>query len=196
MKNVLIMGTGRAGKTTTSKMLKEKYKEYNLIHSDSVKWGLIRGANKEEYFRTHIDEQKEFEHGEYFQRAQLEIFKSLCDKNKDKNKYGYIWESGQLTPKIVHELIDFNNTVVVCLGLGEFDVEDVINLCREHDVPGDWSYEMPYEDLKTHAEAWIHSNEIFKKDCPKYGIKYYDTTKDREKVLQEVMDYIVNKMNQ
>ena len=42
MKNVLIMGTGRAGKTTTSKMLKEKYKEYNLIHSDSIKWGLIR----------------------------------------------------------------------------------------------------------------------------------------------------------
>lgn len=194
MKNVLIMGTGRAGKTTTSKMLKEKYKEYNLIHSDSVKWGLIRGANKEEYFRTHIDEQKEFEHGEYFQRAQLEIFKSLCDKNKDKNKYGYIWESGQLSPKIVHELIDFDNTVVVCLGLGEFDVEDVINLCREHDVPEDWSYNLPYEDLKAHAKKWIETNEEFKRDCPKYGIKYYDTTKDRIKTLNEVIEYISNEM--
>ncbi len=190
MKNILIMGTGRAGKTTTSKMLKERYKEYNLIHSDSIKWGLIRGANKEAYFRTHIDEQKEFEHGEYFQRAQLEIFKSLCDKNKDKNKYGYIWESGQLSPKIVHELIDFDKTVVVCLGLGDFDVEDVINLCREHDVPEDWSYNMPYEDLKTHAEKWIATNEEFKRDCPKYGIKYYDTTKDREKVLQDIVDEI------
>lgn len=194
MKNVLIMGTGRAGKTTTSKMLKEKYKEYNLIHSDSVKWGLIRGANKEEYFRTHIDEQKEFEHGEYFQRAQLEIFKSLCDKNKDKNQYGYIWESGQLSPKIVHELIDFDNTVVVCLGLGEFDVEDVINLCREHDVPEDWSYNLPYEDLKAHAKKWIETNEEFKRDCPKYGIKYYDTTKDRIKTLNEVIEYISNEM--
>lgn len=194
MKNILIMGTGRAGKTTTSKMLKEKYKEYNLIHSDSVKWGLIRGANKEQYYRTHIDKQKEFEHGEYFQRAQLEIFKSLCDKNKDKNKYGYIWESGQLSPKIVHELIDFENTVVVCLGLGEFDVEDVINLCREHDVPEDWSYNMPYEDLKCHAEKWIETNEEFKRDCPKYGIKYFDTTKDRVKILNEVIEYISNEI--
>lgn len=50
MKNVLIMGTGRAGKTTTSKMLKEKYKEYNLIHSDSIKWGLIRGGEQRRIF--------------------------------------------------------------------------------------------------------------------------------------------------
>lgn len=190
MKNVLIMGTGRAGKTTTSKMLKEKYKEYNLIHSDSIKWGLIRGANKEEYFNTHIEEQKEFEHGEYFQRALLEIFKSLCNKNKDKNQYAYILESGQLSPKIVNELIDFDKTIVVCLGLGDFNTEDVINLCREHDTEQDWSYNMPYEDLKAHAEKWIETNEIFKRDCPKYGIKYYDTTKDREKVLQQVLDSI------
>lgn len=196
MKDVLIMGTGRAGKTTLSKMVKEKYKEYNLVHSDSVKWGLIRGANKEEHFRTHVDEQKEFEHGEYFQKAQLEIFKSLCDKNKDKNKYGYIWESGQLTPKIVSELINFDKTVIVCLGLGDFGVEDVINLCREHDVPEDWSYDMPYDKLKCHAEAWIKSNEIFKRDCPKYGIKYWDTTKDREKSLNEVLDYISAKIEE
>lgn len=190
MKNIIIMGTGRAGKTTTSKMLKEKYKEYNLLHSDSVKWGIIRGQGKEEYYETYIDEQKEFEHSEMYQRILLEIFKSLCDKNKDKNRYPYILESGQLSPALVNELINFDNTCVVCLGLGDFDVEDVINLCRKHDVPDDWSYNMPYEDLKSHAEKWIETNEEFKKDCPKYGIKYFDTTKDREKVLNEVVDFI------
>lgn len=190
MKNIIIMGTGRAGKTTTSKMLKEKYKEYNLLHSDSVKWGIIRGQGKEEYYETHIDEQKEFEHSEMYQKILLEIFKSLCDKNKDKNKYPYILESGQLSPALVNELINFDNTCVVCLGLGDFDVEDVINLCREHDVPDDWSYNIPYEDLKSHAKKWIETNEEFKKDCPKYGIKYFDTTKDREKILNEVVDFI------
>lgn len=190
MKNIIIMGTGRAGKTTTSKMLKEKYKEYNLLHSDSVKWGIIRGQGKEEYYETHIDEQKEFEHSEMYQRILLEIFKSLCDKNKDKNRYPYILESGQLSPALVNELINFDNTCVVCLGLGDFDVEDVINLCREHDVPDDWSYNIPYEDLKSHAKKWIETNEEFKKDCSKYGIKYFDTTKDREKILNEVVDFI------
>ena len=31
MKNILIMGIGRAGKTTLSNIIKEKYNEYNII---------------------------------------------------------------------------------------------------------------------------------------------------------------------
>lgn len=40
------------------------------------------------------------------------------------------------------------------------------------------------------TEKWIETNEEFKRDCPKYGIKYYDTTKDREKVLQDIVEEI------
>lgn len=68
MKNILIMGIARAGKTTLSEMLKDKYNSYNLIHSDSLKWAMIRAEDKEKYYRTNVDKQKEFEHGEYFQK--------------------------------------------------------------------------------------------------------------------------------
>lgn len=47
MKNILIMGIGRAGKTTLSKMIKDRYLNFNLIHSDSLKWALIRAQDKE-----------------------------------------------------------------------------------------------------------------------------------------------------
>lgn len=43
MKNIVIIGVGRAGKTTLSNMIKDKWNQYNLIHSDSIKWGIIRG---------------------------------------------------------------------------------------------------------------------------------------------------------
>ena len=49
MKNVLIMGIGRAGKTTLSRMIKDNINGYNLIHSDSLKWAMIRAKNKEKY---------------------------------------------------------------------------------------------------------------------------------------------------
>ena len=138
MKNILIIGIGRTGKTTLSNMIKEKYPQYNLIHSDCIKWGIIRGAGKEEYYKENIKEQKEFEHGEYFQRVLLEFFNS-CIRN-DKNKYGYILESGQLEPKIVREMIDFNETEIICLGHGDLSKEDIINLCRKHDKQQDWTY--------------------------------------------------------
>lgn len=50
MKNILIMGIGRAGKTTLSKMIKDKYNSYNLLHSDSLKWAMIRAKDQEAYF--------------------------------------------------------------------------------------------------------------------------------------------------
>lgn len=56
-------------------------------------------------------------------------------------------------------MIDFKNTIVICLGLGNYKVED-----------------------------WYQANEMLKVECPKYGIEYIDTSKDREKVLIEILE--------
>lgn len=188
MKNILIMGIGRAGKTTLSEMIKNKYPNYNLVHSDSIKWALIRAAGKEKYYRTNIKEQKEFEHGEYFQKTLLEFFKSSI--KDDTNKYGYILESGQLEPKFVKEIIDFNETIVICLGLGNLTKEEIIELCRKNDTQSDWTYNLPYADLEAHAEKWSKMNELLKVECPKYGIKYIDTSKNRKEVLNKILENI------
>lgn len=190
MKNVLIMGIGRAGKTTLSKMIKDKYNSYNLIHSDSLKWAMIRAKNQEEYYRKNVNIQKEFEHGEYFQRTLLELYNSLV--RKDTKEYGYILESGQLEPKVVKEMIDFNSTVVLCLGLGNLTPEDMINQCMIYDTEESWTYRLSKEYLLEHAQDWYKCNEMLKVECPKYGIRYLDTSKDREKVLNEILDNLFN----
>lgn len=186
MKNILIMGIGRAGKTTLSNMLKEKYNAYNLIHSDSIKWAIIRAQGKENYYRTNITEQKQFEHSENFQKTLVEFFKSCIID--DNNKYGYILETGQLVPEYAKELLELDEVIVIALGHGDLTKEDIINLCLEHDRPQDWSYQMTYENLEKHAISWAEKNELLKKECPKYGIKYIDTSKNREKVLNDVLE--------
>ena len=188
MKNILIMGIGRAGKTTLSNMIKDKYPNYNLIHSDSLKWAIIRAEDKEKYYRTNVDKQKEFEHGEFFQKTLLGFFNSSI--SKDKMHYGHILESGQLHPKIVKEMIDFKNTIVVCLGLGNLNVNEMVDLCIEHDTESDWTYGLPREYIKEHAMDWHLANEMLKKECPKYGIKYYDTSKNRVETLKNIMSEI------
>ena len=161
MKNILIMGIGRAGKTTLSEMLKNKYNNYNLIHSDSLKWAMIRANNKEEYYRTNVEKQKEFEHGEFFQRTLLEFFESSI--RKDIKNYGYILESGQLHPKIVSEMINLKETIVVCLGLGNLNVDEIVELCINHDTEKDWTFGLSKEYLKKHAIDWYSANEMLKK---------------------------------
>lgn len=188
-KNILIMGIGRAGKTTLGKMIKDKYNSYNLIHSDALKWAMIKAENKENYYRENVDAQKQFEHGEYFQRTLLELYNSLI--RKDTNKYGYILESGQLHPKMVSEMIDFHTTNVICLGLGNFSIEEMVQQCITYDTKESWTYKLPREYLTKHAEDWYNSNEMLKKECPKYGIKYIDTSKDREKILKDTLEKLI-----
>ena len=182
------MGIGRAGKTTLSNMIKDKYNSYNVIHSDCLKWALIRAKGEEEYYRKNVDKQKEFEHGEYFQKTLLEYFNSSI--KSDIKNHGHILESGQLHPKYVKEMIDFDNTIVVCLGLGKFDANDMVELCIKYDKKEDWSYGLSREYLKKHADNWQQSNEMLKQECPKYGIRYIDTSKNREKILNEILEEI------
>ncbi len=192
MKNILIMGIGRAGKTTLSEMLKDKYNNYNLIHSDSLKWAMIRANNKEEYYRNNVEKQKEFEHGEFFQRTLLEFFDSSI--KKDKKNYGYILESGQLHPKIVSKMINLKETIVVCLGLGNLNVDEMVELCINHDTEKDWTFGLSKKYLKKHAIDWYSANEMLKRECPKYKIKYYDTSKDRIKSLNNIIKDIEENM--
>lgn len=188
MKNILIMGIGRAGKTTLSEMIKDKYNCYSLIHSDSLKWAMIRAKNQEQYYRKNVNEQKEFEHGEYFQRTLLELYNSLIEQ--DKKEYGYILESGQLHPKIVSEMIDFDKTIVLCLGLGNLTAEDMVEQCLKYDVEESWTYGLSRKYLLEHAQDWYNCNEMLKTLCPKYGIKYIDTSKNRNHVLDEILNKI------
>lgn len=190
MKNILIMGIGRAGKTTLSNMIKEKYKEYNLVHSDCIKWAIIRAKGLEEEYTRNIKKQKEFEHSEYFQKILLEFLASSI--RNDDNKNGYILESGQLQPKLVKEYMHSTNIQVICLGHGNLTKKDIIELCRNNDKENDWTYDVSDEELDAHAEKWADMNEELKNECPKYGIKYIDTSKNREKILNEILKEIEN----
>jgi len=140
-------------------MLKDKINSYNLIHSDSIKWAIIKALGKEDYYINNIDKQKEFEYSEYFQKTLLEFYNSLI--RNDKQKYGYILETGQLYPKMIKEMINFDNTVVVCLGLGNLSSKDIVDLCIKYDTEESWTYGLSKEYLSQHANDWVCYNQIW-----------------------------------
>ena len=112
MKNVLIIGVARAGKTTLGNMIKDEFNQYNIIHADSIIWGIIRGTGREEYYTKNIKARKELVHSDKFQRIILEIYKSSI--KQDTKNYGTILESGQLEPKYAKELLDMGINKELC----------------------------------------------------------------------------------
>lgn len=85
-------------------------------------------------------------------------------------------------------MIDFDSTNVICLG--NLSIDDMVNQCIKYDTDKSWTYKLPKEYLKKHAEDWYNSNEMLKRECTKYGIKYFDTSKDREDRLKEILTYL------
>lgn len=192
MKNVLIIGVARAGKTTLGNMIKDEFNQYNIIHADSIIWGIIRGTGKEEYYTQNVKARKELVHSDKFQRIILEIYKSSI--KQDTKQYGTILESGQLEPKYAKELLEMGNLICVCLGHGDLDKQGIMNLCRKHDTERDWTYRISEEVLSTNADKWDEKNQLLKAECPKYGIEYIDTSKNRKEILQKILSRIGEKV--
>lgn len=187
MKNILIIGVARAGKTTLGNMIKDEYNQYNIIHADSIVWGFIRGTGNEEYYTNNVKARKELVHSEKFQRIILEIYKDAV--KQDKKGYGIILETGQLEPKYARQLIDEGkgNTLCVCLGHGSLDKQGIMDLCRKYDKPEDWTYNASEERLSANAEKWNEKNILVKTECLSYGIEYIDTSEDRQGVLKSIL---------
>lgn len=184
MKNILIMGVGRAGKTTLAKMIKRRLNVYSVIHSDGIKWGVIRGEGKEDYYRSNLKAQASFERSNFFQTLLLETFKFSTSKGV------YVMESGQLEPKVVAHKVNLDNTVVICLGHGNLSEREIMRLCIEHDKREDWSYGLSEDKLLSHAQYWHTFNQYLKEQCNEHGIKYVDTSINRLEVLETTTDYL------
>ena len=67
--------------------------------------------------------------------------------------------------------------------MGKTEINSALNRWVEES----WTYGLSREYLLEHAQDWYNCNEMLKVECPKYGIKYIDTSKDREKVLAKIL---------
>ena len=58
----------------------------------------------------------------------------------------------------------------------------------------DWTYDITDEELEAHAEKWAEMNELLKVECPKYGIEYIDTSKNRKEILNKILQKLENEV--
>lgn len=187
MKNIFILGVGRAGKSTLSRKIKENFPLYNLVHTDSIRAGII--TNIEEKY---VDYVMDYQTNEYLQHALLSFVDSQA--KQDFNTYGVILEGAQILPAVLKRYNNLDNTIVVYLGHGNITKQDFFSMVREHDKPREWSYKKTDEELKPYIDEFYEKNVFLLEECPKYGFKYFDTSKNREKVLNEAYEYICKNM--
>ena len=189
MKNIIILGVPRAGKTTLVKMIKEKYPKYNLIQEDIINESLRRiiekNSNKSDW------------------AASCESSKILDDKILNfldismlfEPSLNYILDTVTTKPKTCKEF-QKKGVIVIVLGYPNENISSVLERIRYYENESDWTKVNSNLIMCRYIDVWINDSKYLEKEAKKYSLKFIDTGKNRQKSLNEAMDWLEKKLNE
>lgn len=186
MKNIIILGRPRAGKSTLANMIADKY-NYQIIRTDT-----IRGSFKDVFPELNIKAYTAIDSKEF------QLFcKTYLERNmrQPRNKYNYVMEGCEMHVKDCKELYDNGDNLIYCLAQIDIAPEEMAKNMKNSDTDKDWTNEMSDKERLEYCKRSIEKARVIKEECEIYGLKFYDTAKNREKVLEEIMQDIEKNIN-
>ena len=183
---IFICGVPRTGKTTLSKMLKEKVSNSNLIVTEAIRNGFQK-----------IDEIHLKEWGTKTSEQRQTIFpifvKEFLDWNEKFSSSTTILDCGLIELKQIEKLVD-EKDIVICLGFGGRENEEIFSYIRQYEKENDYTKTYANETL---TKFWGDLSTTDKDNfnfCKSKNIEYFDTTVNRDKVQMKIVKYITDKI--
>lgn len=184
LKNIIIAGCSRTGKTTLSMLFKEMgYTHYKM---DTIKRGI--------YNNFCFDKNDDWKNISPKMAHLIAIIINECNSDKIKNKEFYCIDTCHLYPiDIANEKL--KNTIIVFLGYTDLNKNDKLINIRKYDSNNIWTSSKSDKEILDNIELGIKYSKEVKKQCNNLKIPYFDTSKNFNKVLNDVYNYIKNEIN-
>lgn len=178
MKNIIILGTPRAGKTTLSHKIVMKY-HYQIIQTDS-----IRNALRDTFPELKINSETALKSEKFY-----EMIKNLFEISirREKGIFPFLIEGTDLQCEKCKKDFPKENNLIYVLGQTLKDPQEMANDIKKYDTEIEWSYGLSKEDILEKCQKYKIRSEKQKMECKQYGLKFYDTSYHREEVFEEIM---------
>lgn len=181
-KHIIIVGCSRCGKTTLSlKLAKLGFVHYKM---DSIKRGIDRN-----FWDSYQGEWR------MVSPHMAELISRMIRENKTDivyNKEYYVIDTLYLYPSDLAKQ-DLKDTIIVFLGHANTTPEEKLKQIRKYDK-NVWSNKLDDEEMKYGIQRGIDYSIEVKEECEKYGIKYFDVSKNFKKVQKDVYNYILSEL--
>lgn len=185
MKNIIIIGPSRVGKSTLASILCKKY-NFNYMSGDSIRNAFINIYPELGYTVQNTIENKDF----------CKFINFITNENNihlKRNIY-YIIDSADISIKTAKEV--FKNSLIIGIGCKEISAEELKNKILEHDNKFDWTYRCNEEEILSISKETINNSINLYNECVLNNICYFDTSLDRYETYNDIYKYIENNIEE
>lgn len=182
MKNIIIFGCPRAGKTTLAKRLNQEL-NYNIISVDSLVTAFQKVFPEMQITHSSNIIQKDQKLTpflyEYIERAIWEY----------TDRY-FIMEGWHMLPDTLIPMIDKNKYVVICLGYPNAKIEDLYQKIRTFDTEHDNTKSKNDDYVRDLIKRSKQESIMLKQQSEKWNIPFWETDENRQEVFSNIMEYV------
>ena len=203
MKNIIIAGSPRSGKSTLARRINKELNHY-VISVDKLV-AVFQEAYPQLDIRLNWDREKTTDNIAAFLGNYIGMFSSSDGRGLlpyshgavEGNRFvleGSYFNFEKILPVLKkYEIQDLeNNFVLVGLVQNNKTVDDFVSDLKKYDTEDDWTYNFGDDDLRKVCEDVISFGHSMSEHLVKYGFTIYDTSMEREQVLNQIIGDIVN----
>lgn len=201
MKNIIIAGPSRAGKSTLAKRLNEEF-QYFVIGIDKLV-ATFQGAYPQLDIRLAWDREKTTDNIAPFLGHFLGMFSSGDGRGLLPYSHGaatgnrFVLEGGyynfeRIVPILKTYGIEEMKDHFLLIGLvqNQKTVDEFVSDFKKYDTENDWTYHLKDDERREVAEDAISFSRSMSDHLVKYGFTLYDTSMEREQVLDQIIEGI------
>ncbi len=206
MKNIIIAGVGRNGKTTLAKKINEEL-NYFVISLDKlmtafgkaypqldirIAWNYEKATANIAPFLGHYLGMLLSDHG---YADNLNLHTHAIKGNK------FVLEGGHYDFEIISSILKIygieelkDSFILIGLVQNNKTADEFFNDLRKYDTEDEWTYSFNDEELRDFSEMLLRWNHKFADYLLHHGFTLYDTSVERERVFDRIIDDIKLKL--
>lgn len=180
LKNIIIAGVSRAGKSTLAKNIAKKF-NITYIPFDCIVSTL--GNLFPSVGITHCDDNK-------LMSKNIAIFLEEYIKHLSYEDISYVIDLYQIYPEDLSNILDLSKHTFVYLGYSKLSSQEKMINIKKYARDKDWTKKTSDNDLKKILSLFIAESKLMQEECEKINCKFFDTGKNFDKTINEAEEYI------
>ncbi len=188
MKNIIIFGEPRCGKSTLANMIIDRF-HYQVIRVDA-----IRDTFKSIYPELNIGPNTAKDNEKFQLFIQEYLRRNI--KKEERNKYGYVIEGCETSVHDCNRFFNNDNNIIYYLAPVDITPVEFLNNIRKYDTNRDWTFKLTDEELLNCTTEMIENGKKIREECKKYNISFFDTTHSRKEIFESILHDIEQKIKE